>query len=229
MQVQHTLTRLAAATVLGLATLGAAQAQTYQISNTGSPDSVFTFGADKPNESEFGVSFMSNDPVPTTYTLDSWVYYAAGGQAGDVELVVTQWDVVNGTAVGTALFQQTYAYTGGNGPLVTFANMGVAIQSSVHYMVYATARGSNAATAPGTVEVKSALSHSGSLPSPGTWLAGPGAQPLVPYAVPGFTAPMYSATFLQGAPVAAVPEPQSLALVLAGLLTCATLLRRRGV
>jgi len=225
MHVQHALTRLAAATLLSLATLGVAQAQAVQITNTGSPDSVFTFGADKPNESEFGVSFMSSDPVPTTYTLDSWTYYAGGGQAGDVELVVTQWDVVNGTAVGSALFQQTYAYNGGNGPLVTFANMGVAIQSNVHYMVYATARGSNAATAPGVVEVKSALTYGG-LPDPTTWLAGPG-QPLVPYSVPGFTTPMYSATFLQGAPVAAVPEPESVALVLSGLLTCVALQRRR--
>lgn len=226
MHVQHAFTRLAAATLLGLATLGVAQAQAFYISNTGSPDSVFTFGADKPNEVEFGVSFMSSDPVPTTYTLDSWTYYAAGGQAGDVELVVTQWDVVNGTAVGSALFQQTYAYNGGNGPLVTFANMGVAIQSNVHYLVYATARGSNAATAPGVVEVKSALSHSGSMPAAGTWLAGPG-QALVPYSVPGFSAPMYSSTFLQGAPVAAVPEPESVALVLSGLLTCVALQRRR--
>ncbi len=205
-----------------LVTPAMALAQSFSASSVPN-GSAFVFGSAQA-QTGFGVGFNAFlNHMPTVFTLDSFTFYAASGTPGDVELVISELDRANGP-VGSALFRQTYSYNGGNGPLVTFSNMNVRIDSHTDYIAYVTASGSQA---PSMVEVRAADSRVDPVFSLWSSDANQGWSQL--YEIPQFSMDLHVGAPSSGSGVvAAVPEPSTYALMGACLAVLVFSARRRS-
>lgn len=108
--------RLLAVAALGLMA-AATQAMTYTNSAIGT---VQPLGS--PDTTSYGETFnLSSDEV-----LNTWSFFAAEGNAGNVHLVVANWDTYNNKPVGPELFRSSsFAYEGGS---VEFRFSNIALQ-----------------------------------------------------------------------------------------------------
>lgn len=202
---------------------GLVHAQSF-VSSNASNGAAFALGSAQPI-AEFGVTFNAFlNHLPTVFTVDSFTFYAASGTPGDLDLVISQWSPADDAPVGNPLFRQTYSYTGGTGPLVSFTNMGVQINSHTDYVAYVTTRGNSAASAPSFVEVYAADAWDDPVDGAMTGNAMDGWSSA--YHIPQYTLEMHVGSPTAGV-VAAVPEPSTYALMAACLSTLALAARRR--
>jgi PEP-CTERM motif len=203
----HQLRLLAAICVTAIS--GMANAQGFSNSHS---STIYYFG--QPDTTSYGQVFNTSGG-----TLANWSFYADSGNAGNLELVIANWN--GAKATGPALYQSSiFAYTGGAQAL-SFSGINSAL-SAGSYIAYLTVAGvTGAANSVGIAGSNTNGGMSGGF----RFLNSAGTDPLVlsnswnSWNVPNM---QYSANF-----VSAVPEPETYAMMLAGLGLIGTIARRR--
>jgi hypothetical protein len=213
MNLKKSLHTLAfAACLAGLANF--AQAETYSNVDTNSA-TIYFFGA--PDTTSYGQYFSSPGGI-----LDSFTFYAANGSAGNVELTVAAWD--GSKAVGSALYTTDLYYAGGSQAL-SAGSINLALAENTQYIVYLTVAGVDGAAAYVSFQ---GASGNGGLDGSFSYLNSSGVDPLTLSETwdSNWTPAnlSYTANF-----TSAVPEPETLAMLLAGLGLVGFMKRRQSL
>lgn len=178
---------------------GMASAETF--SNT-HDNTIYYFG--QPDTTSYGQVFTSAGG-----TLTDWSFYADEGNAGNLGLVIANWD--GSKATGPALYQSSvFSYAGGAQALM-FSGINHTFSAGT-YIAYLTVAGISGGAS--NVGIGGSNSNGG-MPGGFRFLNSGGVDPLTlnnSWSSWGVANMQYSANF-----VSAVPEPESLALMLAGL------------
>lgn len=188
---------------------GIANAQSFSNSRD---STIIYFG--QPDTTSYGQVFNSAGG-----TLTDWSFYADSGNAGNLGLVISAWDGVK--AVGPALYQSSvFSYAGGAQSL-SFNGINKSF-SAGSYIAYLTVAGVNGAASNVGI---AGSSTDGGMSGGFRFLNSDGVDPLTldqSWSNWNVANMQYSANF-----VSAVPEPESLALMLAGLGLVGAVARRR--
>jgi len=211
---------------------GSASAATYTNvpsgANTGSPFAYFGNAANPSGDSpKVGEVFS----LTSTATLSSFSFYALGNTTASLQLNVAQWNPGTNaknqatnlvgspllTTTGAAV--ETYNSTGGF-TTVEFDNLGLSLNSNTKYIAYLT---SNDPTVTGIQlsRTQTTLDNSGFGTGNAYLSTTPGTGWQLPFNGSGFLSLQYTAV------TAAVPEPESYAMLLAGLGLIGAAVKRR--
>jgi hypothetical protein len=217
-----------------LAIAGSASAATYTNvpngANTGSPFAYFGNAANPSGDSpKVGEVFS----LSSAATLSSFDFYAIGTTTASLQLNVAQWIGGTGTgsgpySVGTPLLTttgsavETYNSTGGITTL-DFSNLNLGLNANTKYIAYLT---SSDPTVTGIQLSRTQTSQdaSGFGLGNGYLSTTPGNGWQLPFSGSGFLSLQYTAIT-----AAAVPEPESLAMLLAGMGLIGAAVARRKV
>jgi hypothetical protein len=211
---------------------GGASAATYTNvpggANTGSPFAYFGNAANPSGDSpKVGEVFS----LTSAATLSSFSFYALGNTTASLQLTVAQWNpgtnaknqAIN--SVGSALLTtsgsavETFNSVGGFTTLA-FDNLGLSLNANTKYIAYLTS--SNAAvTGIQLSRTQTAADTSGFGIGNAYLSTTPGTGWQLPFNGNGFLSLQYNAV------TAPVPEPESYAMLLAGLGLMGTIARRR--
>ncbi len=203
-------TAIAASLCLAFAA-GFANAATY--SNPNDADSIGYFGW--PDTTSYGQTFnLAGDGI-----LSDWTFYATEGSAGNLSFVVASWD--GSKAVGSALYDSGTTAYGGGAAALSFSGINTSLSAGT-YIAYLTVAG---VASPVDSSVGFAGSSSdGGLGGGFYFLNSNGTDPLTlgdtwsDYYVPSM---QFTAT------IAPIPEPETYAMMLAGLGLLGFMARRR--
>jgi hypothetical protein len=205
-----------------LALAGSASAATYTNvpsgANTGSPFAYFGNAANPSGDSpKVGEVFS----LTSAATLSSFSFYALGNQTASLQLNVAQWNPGTNAqnqatnSVGPALLTttgsavETYNSTGGY-TTVEFDNLGLSLNSNTKYIAYLTSSDS-AVTGIQLSRTQTTQDASGFGIGQANFSTIPGQGWVLPFNGNGFLSLQYTAV------ISPVPEPESYALLLAGL------------
>ena len=213
----------------------AASAETYTNvpsgANTGSPFAYFGNSANPSGDSpKVGEVFSLNSAA----TLSSFSFYALGNQTASLQLNVAQWNPGTNAknqsvnTVGAALLTTTLAATEtydavGGFTTISFDNLGLSLNAGTKYIAYLSSSdpsvtGIQLSRTQTTLDATSfgiGNAYLSTIPDSGWQL---------PFGGSGFLSLQYTAQT-----VSAVPEPESLALLLGGLGLVGAVVRRRKV
>lgn len=202
---------IAASLCLALAA-GFANAATY--SNTNDASSIIYFGA--PDTTSYGQTFNTLGG-----TLNDWTFYTTGGNSGNLSFAVASWDGTK--AVGPALYSSGSTSYGGGATALSFSGINTSL-SAGSYIAYLTVAGVGS---PATSVAIAGSNSDGGLGGGFRFLNSNGTDPLTlnnawsSWSIPNM---QYSASFDVAAPV---PEPETYAMMLAGLGMLGFMARRR--
>ncbi len=191
---------------------GLAHATTY--TNTGSPGADI-FYLNYPNTTSYGEFFMAPGGVLSTFS-----FKADSGGSGNVLFVVANWD--GSKAVGPALYTSAPISYGGGPQILGATGINLSLTTGNNYIAYLTVAGVNSPVS--NVNIAGSTTNGG-LGGAFRYLNSSGADPLTQskawsdYVVSDMA---YTATF-----AAAVPEPETYAMLLAGLALTGVAVRRR--
>lgn len=206
-----------------LALAGAAHADTYTNvpsgANSGLPFAYFGNGANPSGDSPKVGELFS---LTSDFTLSSFAFYALGNVTSSLQLNVAQWNPTNFT-VGSNLLSSTFSavetFSGGLTTL-SFNNLGLNLNAGTKYIAYLT---SNDASVTGIQLSRTQTAQDVSGFGQGTAYLSttPGQGWQVPFN--GFLSLQYTAV------TAAVPEPESIAMLFAGLGLVGAAVKRRKI
>lgn len=211
MKYKKSLAALALAALGGFS--GAANATLY--SNSNDAGSIFSFGY--PDTTSYGQTFN----VGVASTVQDWTFYATGGSAGNLELVIANWD--GSKAVGPAVYTSSlFSYTGGAEALA-FSGINAAL-SAGSYIAYITTAGVGA---PASSVALAGSNSNGGLGGSFRFLNSNNVDPLTlnnswnSWYIPNM---QFAANIVEG--VSNVPEPATLALFGLGILGISAMRRK---
>jgi len=192
-------------------TMVSAEAITY--SNFGAPgEGISSFGA--PDSTNYGETFASTGGL-----LQDFTFYAKYGVGGNVALVIAMWD--GAKAVGPALYVSApILYTGGNESIGAY-EINLALQSNTNYIAYLTVAGIADPVVNVTME---GASSGGGLDGGFAYLNTQGVDPLQ---LSQDWSSSQVRNLLYTANITAVPEPETYAMLLAGLGLVGAIARRK--
>jgi hypothetical protein len=195
------LTNIIISTALLAGFMGSVQATTY----TNLPStSVFTgFGA--PYGGAVGQTLKGVSGV-----LQDFTFYAAGGGAGDVVLMIAEWQ--QSKAVGPALYTSAPIAFGGGQQALTASGINVSLLADHTYVAYLHVGGLD--NPAGVISMALTYANDGGLGG-NAYYRESGGDPLETPAYSWNTLDEFS--FSYTANIAAVPEPETYAMLLAGL------------
>jgi len=227
----HSLTKLAAGIALAFAAAGASAATYTNVpsgANTGLPFAYFGNGQNPSGDSPMVGEVFS---LTSSAMLSSFSFYALGNTTASFQLNVAQWNPGTNAQnqatnlVGPALLTttgsaiETYNPTGGF-TTINFGNLGLSLNSNTKYIAYLT---SSDPTVTGIQlsRTQTALDASGFGIGNAYLSTIPGTGWQLPFNGNGFLSLQYTAV------TAPVPEPETYALMLAGLGLLTVVARRR--
>ncbi len=188
-----------------------AHATTY--SNVGlSPTSIRYFGTEW--VSTYGESFTSPGGI-----LEDFTFYALSGKSGYAALTIAAWD--GNKAIGPALYKSSPISYGGGTQAIGATGINLALQENTSYIAYLTVIG---VTSPIPTATFQASSNNGGLPGKFFFPAA-NTDPLLtnqPWALSNINM-AYTANI-----TAAVPEPETYGMLLAGLGLIGFAVRRKA-
>ena len=206
-----------------LALAGAAHADTYTNVPAGAsnnlPFAYFGNGANPSGDSPKVGELFS---LTSNSTLSSFAFYAIGNVASSLQLNVAQWNPTSFT-VGSNLLSSTFSavetFSGGLTTL-SFNNLGLNLNAGTKYIAYLT---SNDASVTGIQLSRTQTAQDATGFGQGTAYLSttPGQGWQVPFN--GFLSLQYTAV------TAAVPEPESIAMLFAGLGLIGAAVKRRKI
>lgn len=201
-------TAIAASLCLALAA-GFANAATF--SNTNDADPIFSFGA--PDTTSYGQTFNTGGGI-----LSDWTFYATAGNAGNLSFVVASWD--GSKAVGPALYSSGTTSYGGGATALSFSGINTSLSSGA-YIAYLTVAGVGS---PADSVGLAGSTSDGGLGGGFRFLNSNGTDPLTLNAAWNS---WYVPSMQFTANIAPVPEPETYAMMLAGLGMLGFMARRR--
>ncbi len=219
--------------ILLLVAGGAASAETYTNvpsgANTGSPFASFGNAGNPSGDSpKVGEVFS----LSSAATLSSFSFYALGNQTASLQLNVAQWNPGSNAknqpvnTVGPALMTTTLAATEtydavGGFTTIAFANLGLSLNAGTKYIAYLSSSDPSV-TGIQLSRTQTAIDASGFGIGNAYLSTVPDSGWQLPFAGSGFLSLQYTAQT-----VSAVPEPESLALLLGGLGLVGAVVHRR--
>lgn len=192
--------------------MGAAHAAVFE-NNEGVNTNVFPFGS--PDTTSYGQVFG----LDSKQTVIDWTFYTNSGAAGDLSFVLAAWD--GDKPVGPAIYKTNLSFAGGLQDLFV-ANINQTLEAG-KYIAYMTVAG---IAQPVSNVVFAGSQEDGGLVGGFRFLNSGGVDPLtldkpwLTYTVPNL---LYKANIV----AAPVPEPEALAMLLAGLAGVGVFARRR--
>jgi hypothetical protein len=187
---------------------GLASAETYSNSNDGG--TIGMFGSHgTPN---FGEVFQTTGGV-----LSDWTFFASNGSMGNLKLVVANWDGYK--AVGPSLYESLLSY-GGDAQALSFSGINANLAAG-SYIAYLTVAGVHL---PATSVAFAGSNSNGGLGGSFAYLNSGGVDPLTQSSV---WSNISSYNLQYSATIAPVPEPETYAMMLAGLGLIGGIARRR--
>ncbi|MEO7106211.1 MAG: PEP-CTERM sorting domain-containing protein [Rhodoferax sp.] len=189
---------------------GLASADTFSNSHD---STIIYFG--QPDTTSYGQVFTS-----TGGTLTDWSFYADSGSAGNLGLVIANWD--GSKATGPALYQSSAFSYGGGAESMLFSGINHTFTAG-SYIAYLTVAGFDGAASNMGI---AGSNSDGGMPGGFRFLNSNAVDPLTlnqDWSSWSSSNMQYSANF-----VSSVPEPESLALMLAGLGIVGAFVRRKA-